>query len=253
MSTLGARPKIGIPFRSTADEQAGRRDDRSIRAIEEAGGEAVVLSLATPQKQLAEIAAQLDAFVLPGSPADVDPAWYHTARHPQCHDADPAREQADFTILDVALTAGKPVLGICYGMQSLNVYLGGNLHQDIPTELETSIQHHWSDRAAGAPEPFHLIALEPGSLVARLAGGAEARVNSSHHQSVRRVGRDLRIAATAPDGVIEAIERTGEGAWIAGVEWHPERMTGPEASGLGDDLFRALVNAALGVNTARVQ
>jgi putative glutamine amidotransferase len=235
------RPRVGISFRTFAEEQAGRGPDRYAQAVAAAGGEPVMLSLGLPQPRLLELAHLLDAFVLPGTPADVDPAWYHAARHARCGVADPRREQADFTLLDTALAEGKPVLAICYGIQSLNVYLGGTLVQDIVSEVETQIKHDWSDRASGAPEPYHAIRLAAGSRLAKLAGSIEVDVNSSHHQALLRLGRELRVAARAPDGIIEAVEWTG-GAWVTGVQWHPERTPGDTLSAA---LFRELVAATL--------
>jgi putative glutamine amidotransferase len=102
------------------------------------------------------------------------------------------------------------------------VFLGGTLVQDIPTEIATTIQHPWAGHEG--PEPHHTIALESGSRLAQLAGASEIRVNSSHHQSVLAPGKNLRIVAHAPDGVVEAVEWTGDSNWVTGVQWHPERM-----------------------------
>ena len=166
--------------------------------------------------------------VLPGSPADVDPARFGAPRQPECADPDPAREDTDFALLEHAFAENKPVLAICYGMQSLNVYLGGTLIQDIPIALGTPIEHDHQD---DAPEPFHPARIEPGTRLAQLAAGATAAVvNSSHHQSVKDPGRGLRIVARTADGVIESVEWTGDSNWVIGVQWHPERMTPADRS-----------------------
>ncbi|MBI3484558.1 MAG: gamma-glutamyl-gamma-aminobutyrate hydrolase family protein, partial [Acidobacteria bacterium] len=168
---------------------------------------------------------------------------------PACGESDRSREQTDFALLECAFAAGKPVLAICYGVQSLNVYLGGSLVQDIASEKQNPMTHAWEGRASGAPEPHHDVAIEPGSRLAQLAGASRARVNSSHHQSLDRLGRDLRVVARAPDGVIEAVELSADGAaphatgspWVLGVQWHPERMT---SDALAQSLFHELVAAA---------
>jgi putative glutamine amidotransferase len=223
MTPANERPRVGVPWRTAIEEAEGRRAayDRYLAAIRAGGSEPVELSLCAPVAELAAQAASLDALVLPGAPADVDPQWYHTARSPRCHAADPLREQADFALLDAAFAARKPVLAICYGMQSLNVWLGGRLFQDISEEFETAIEHAWPDRSR--PEPHHPVRLAPGSRLAALAGAAEVRVNSSHHQAVSMLGRGLRLAAEAPDAIIEAVELAADGHWVAGVQWHPER------------------------------
>jgi putative glutamine amidotransferase len=215
---------------------------------EAAGGQPVEIPLALPPAKLDEIARSVDAIVLPGSPADVDPGWYHAERAPQCAPADPYREQTDFALLDRAAAERKPVLAICYGVQSLNVYLGGTLVQDISSEMDTPIKHDW-DSKSGEPEPHHEIAIETGTELARLVGvGADLQiaargtvVNSSHHQSIARPGRGLRISGRAPDGVIEAVESIASGQWIVGAQWHPERA--PQDP-LTQALFSGLMAAA---------
>ncbi len=222
-----------MPFRSAKQEAAGKRPEKYLRMVEKAGGQPVVISLGESPAKLKELARRLDALVLPGSSADVDPARYHTRRHPRCAEPDPRRERTDCALFDSAFSECKPVLAICYGLQSLNVYLGGTLVQDIPSELRARLRHDWSGSTRQS-EPFHALRIEPGSLLAEIAGTTETRVNSSHHQAVLRPGRGLRVVARAPDGVVEALELSdglappGEDDrhWVVGVQWHPERMAG---------------------------
>jgi putative glutamine amidotransferase len=237
------KPRVGVPYRTRKEELSGERGKYNWygEAVRLAGGEPVEISLTLHANELRDLANTLDAFVLPGSPADVAPERYHVARRPECAESDPDRERTDSALLENAFAEGKPVLAICFGVQSLNVFLSGSLIQDIPTEIRTDIQHKW-EREQGAPEPFHLVKIEPGSRLAQLAGKNEARVNSSHHQSVLTPGRDLRVTAHAPDGVIEAVEWTGDANWITGVQWHPERMIKDDL--LAQALFRALVEVA---------
>jgi putative glutamine amidotransferase len=240
------RPRIGVPWRTAAEEAANRRAkiDKYVRAIEGAGGEAVLLSLVSPADVLKRLAEDLDAFLLTGSPSDIDPAHYRAKRHPAAEDADAARERTDFALLEHALGAGKPVLAICYGIQSLNVFLGGNLVQDIPTEVGTKICHTPEEDelpdGSETPDAIHGANFSSGQVFA-LAGAAQAEVNSWHHQSVLEPGRGLRVTARAPDGVIEAVEWADNSNWVLGVQWHPERMP---ADALAQALFRELVTAA---------
>ena len=236
--------RVGIPYRTRKEELKGERRKYEMyqAAVRQGGGEPVEISLGLDPSALKELARTLDAIVLPGSPADVDPALYHAARNPKTAEADVARQQTDRALLEHALGEHKPVLAICYGVQSLNVFLGGSLIQDVPSELHTQIQHSWIGQEQGAPEPRHEVHLEPGSRLARLAGASEAEVNSSHHQSVRDPGRGLRVAAHAEDGVIEAVEWTGDSNWVTGVQWHPERMA--QTDTFAQSLFRELVAAA---------
>ena len=243
-SESAGKPRVGVPYRTTNEELTSDRSryELYIDAVRLAGGEPAEISLSLGTPQLNEIAHSLDAFVLPGSPADVDPGRWKAQRHAKCAEPDPQRERTDYALLDHAIAERKPVLAICYGIQSLNAFLGGSLIQDIASELHTTIRHQWIGRKQGALEPFHIANVESGSRLIELAGTSEVRVNSSHHQSILNLGRDLRVSARAPDGVIEAVEWVGDTNWITGVQWHPERMVG--ADPLAGSLFEALVEAA---------
>jgi putative glutamine amidotransferase len=235
------RPRIGVPWRTSVEEAHGRRRayDRYLRAVREAGGEPVEVSLALPPAEVSRLAATLDGFVLPGSPADVEPRRFGGAAHAQNAHPDKRREHTDGGMLNHALVSGKPVLAICYGAQLLNVHQRGTLVQDIPSEMGNAMDH---DGGARRSESLHPIRIQSRQL-AELAGGWRARVNSSHHQSVGKPGQGLRVAARAPDGVIEALEWTGGPGWALGVQWHPERMCNdPFALAL----FRRLVKEAQG-------
>jgi putative glutamine amidotransferase len=240
---LKARPRVGVPYRTRKEELTGDFTiiEKYVTAINRAGGEPVVISLGRSRAEIDHIAKTLDAILLSGSPSDVDPSLFHSTRHSQTAPADPDRERTDFALLEHAFAQNKPLLAICYGIQSLNVFLGGTLLQDIPSEVGTKIEHEWDDEN-GAPETFHPIHIEPGSQLAQIAGADEALVNSSHHQSVLEPGRDLRVVARSEDQVIEAVEWTGGGPWVVGVQWHPERIADKDP--LARDLFRTLIEAA---------
>jgi len=247
-----SRPRVGVPWRTSAEEAANQRAkiDKYLQAVERAGGDPVLLSLVSGTEYLKREAENLDAVLLPGSPADIEPSHYGAKRHRATEDADPARERTDFVLLEHALADGKPALAICYGIQTLNVFLGGTLVQDIPTELGTKVCHSPEhDELPGGgetPDAMHPANLELGRVLA-LSGAARADVNSSHHQSVLQPGRGLRITARAPDGVIEAVEWAEPSNWVVGVQWHPERMP-------GDALAQALfLNLVLAAQQARVE
>ncbi len=240
-------PRVGVPWRTCAEEKSGNlpKIQNYYKAVEAVGGEPVPVSLVLPPAALERLARTLDAVVLPGSPADVDPGRYRASRHAQCADPDPQRERTDFALLDHAFAANKPVLAICYGTQLLNVYLGGKLIQSIASEFRTAIRHDKEDLPRGAEDPRHAARIEPGSKLATLAesagAGLSVEVNSSHHQAIASPGPNLRVTAQAPDGVIEAVEWTGSGNWVVGVQWHPERMA---SDALAAALFRELIAAA---------
>jgi len=249
--STASRPRVGIPWR-TSHEETNRIKSKLqyyLAAVTAAEGEPVPLSLQLSPKELSAQIKDLDAFVLPGAPSDVNPALYRAPRHEKTHDSDSHREQTDFAILEHAFASRKPVLAICYGCQSLNVSLGGTLYQDIASELHTSIEHSKNGLPPDAADPIHPARIDAGGEIAQLAaisglanrdGGFDARINTSHHQSVRDLGRGLRVAALAPDGVIEAVEHEQVEHWVVGVQWHPERMAGDALAGA---LFRALLQA----------
>jgi len=239
------RPRVGVPYRTRNEELTGERAkfESYLRSIETAGGTPVEVSLGLAKDELMKLADSLDAVVLPGSPADVNPSLYHASRHAKAAKEDEHRERTDYALLENAFGEGKPILAICYGIQILNVFLGGSLIQDIPSEMKTNIQHEWLGRSEGKPEPFHAAKFVSDSRIAKLNGATESQVNSSHHQSIREPGRNLRVAGRATDGVVEAVEWTGDANWVTGVQWHPERMTN---DALAKGLFRELVSAARG-------
>jgi len=257
MDTIQDRVRVGIPYRTSAEEASGEnaKHEDYCRAVRLAGGEPIAISLRLSDAELKALVRSLDAFVLSGSPADVAPERYGAQRLPECGESDAQRERADWAALEEAFTAHKPLLASCYGIQSLNVFLGGTLVQDIPSELPDALRHSTEGLPKGAPAPIHEVRIEPGSKLAELAGSTEARVNTSHHQAILKPGCGLRVTAAAPDGVIEAVEWIGDGTtadsngdWVVGVQWHPEHAI-HEASGdaFSDSLFRALVRAAAGV------
>jgi putative glutamine amidotransferase len=233
-------PRVGVPWRTEKQERARdlRYNQDYLDSVRRAGGEPVQISLLDTPEKLAQIARTLDAIILPGSPADIDPKLFSVPAHPKASRPDVKRQKTDFALLDHALATGKPVLATCYGLQSLNVYLGGSLCQDIPSQLRGPLIHSSDSDHQDAMHPVRVT----GGRLAVLAGRGEVRVNSSHHQSVRRPGRNLRVTAKAPDGVIEALEWAGGPGWVVGVQWHPERM--PQDP-LAQKLFRRLVSEAI--------
>jgi len=237
------RPRVGIPWRTTREEAENnrRKIENYEQAVLKAGGEPVLLPLTHPS-ELQLTLPTLDAFVLPGSPSDVEPREYGSENLGLSGAADLHREETDSTILDHAFANKKPVLAICYGHQFLNVHLGGTLIQDLRTETGTKIAHRKKDlQPEPTDDPRHHATLETGSRLATIAGNTHADVNSSHHQAIRKPGKNLRITARASDGTVEAVEWTGDSNWVTGVQWHPERMFGDPFS---ERIFRDFVAAA---------
>jgi putative glutamine amidotransferase len=245
-----SRPTVGIPWRTSEEEAQDNRPKIANyeEAVRRAGGEPVLIPLADRELQQ-RLIPDMDSFVLPGSPADVDPTQYGQMNQGKSAPADLPREQADRAILRHAFAARKPVLAICYGCQSLNVYLGGTLIQDVRSELGTTMAHRKKDLTPEPQnDPTHGAQFEAGSRLAEIAGAGEAQINSSHHQAIATPGRNLRVTAHSTDGIIEGVEWTGDANWVTGVQWHPERMFGDAFS---ERLFREFVTAARGAVVQR--
>lgn len=239
------RLRIGIPWRTTREEQNSTRQklDYYFAAVRQGGAEPVAVSLQLSPAQLADELSRLAGFVLPGSPSDVDPARYGAERHAKTTDIDENRYKTDAAILAHAFASGKPVFAICYGCQALNVFLGGTLIQDIPSERPDALVHGKTDQAAGATaaDLQHYASLATGSRLAALNGSAQATINTSHHQAIGVPGKSLLVTAQAPDGIVEGVEWRGDGQWVIGVQWHPERMAGDAfASRLFEDFVAAV-------------
>ena len=240
-----AAPRIAIPIPHSGDrEYAERSLPQYENAVRGAGGEPVRIELdRTPAEVMKQIEG-CDAVLLPGSGADVDPRKYHADRHKKTAPADDKRDLVDGLLLQDAYNLHKPVLGICYGLQSLNVYRSGSLVQHI----ESAISHGAGRTVANA----HTVKIEPESKLAEIVSASlspmkTVAVNSSHHQSADAVGDGLRVVArSAEDGIIEALEGTIPGHFVLAVQWHPERSVndGPEVAESAHAIFRAFIGAA---------
>jgi len=237
-ASSGPRPRIAVPEPCSYDlEYSNRALPAYLRALEAAGAEPVVIPLAGSPEDIATTITGCAAVLLPGSKADLDPQKYNAPKQPETNAADSLRDSADELLLQDAYNLRKPVFGICYGLQSLNVWRSGTLVQHI----RSAINH-----SAGANVPVaHNVQVEPDSQLQKIAGARNTviPVNSSHHQSAEVVGDGLRVTARCPsDGIIEAIEGTLPEHYVLAVQWHPER--GFEHDAVSANLFRSFVNAA---------
>jgi len=240
-------PRIAIPVPHSGDpEYAERSLPQYEKAVEMAGGEPVRIPLDQPPAEVMKLIERCDAVLLPGSKADVDPAKYDAPRDPQTAAADSGRDTVDELLLQDAYNMRKPILGICYGLQILNVYRSGTLIQHI----ESPVKHDAGRKVAIA----HTVELQPGSKLETILQAASAKalategqiavpVNSSHHQAANVVGDGLRVVARSPqDGVIEALEGTSPDHFVLAVQWHPERSVNEDEPSRA--IFRALIDAA---------
>ena len=234
------RPRIAIPLPHGSDtEYAQRAIPQYERAIELSGAEPVRIPLDRSPAEVMKLIEHCDGVLLPGSKADVDPAKFNADRHSKTEAADPKRDTVDELLLQDAYNMRKPVLGICYGLQILNVYRTGTLLQHI----ESRVNHE-----AGRKVPVaHEVRIESESKLAEIlaltAGEQTINTNSSHHQSAEVVGDGLRVVARCPqDGIIEALEGTAPDHFVLAVQWHPERSFDEDEH--SRQIFSALVEAA---------
>jgi putative glutamine amidotransferase len=241
MNEANSRPRIAIPVPHSGDrEYAERALPQYENAVSGAGGEPVRIELDLTPEEVRKQIESCDAILLPGSRADIDPRNYGADRHEKTAAADLKRDATDAILLQDAFKSHKPVLGICYGLQSLNVFRSGSLVQHI----ESAINH-----SAGRTVPnAHTVEVVPGSLLSDIVGSDKTlAVNSSHHQSADEAGEGLRVVArSSEDGVVEALEGTAPRHFVLAVQWHPERSVndGPEVAGSAKAIFRAFIAAA---------
>ncbi|HEY9507162.1 MAG TPA: gamma-glutamyl-gamma-aminobutyrate hydrolase family protein [Gemmatimonadales bacterium] len=210
-----------------------------VRSVLAAGGVPLVLSPILGPAYAARALDGVDGLVLTGG-EDMDPAWYRMEPHPKANPPSRERDLFELALLATARQREIPMLGICRGIQVLNVALGGTLWQDLPSELVGAVDH--SPEAARS-DRTHVVRLQAGSLIASALGGTEVRVNSFHHQAIRDLAPKLVATGWTEDGLIEAVEGAPGEPWLLAVQWHPEEMHA-EVRSPDRGIFRALVERA---------
>jgi len=247
-------PRIAIPLPHSLDhEYAERSIPQYERAVELAGGEPVRIRLDQSSAEILKMMEQCDGVLLPGSKADVDPSKFKAERSPHTAPADPRRDVVDDLLLEQAYRQRKPVLGICYGLQSLNVYRGGALIQHIPDFLPEATRTRVNHEAGKSVAVAHRVEIASKSKLANVVAANDGKtnvgapvvipVNSSHHQSANVIGEGLRIVARCvEDEIVEAVEGTTPDHFVLAVQWHPERSVEEDAASRA--IFRALIEAA---------
>lgn len=211
-------------------------------AVAKAGGVPVLIPYGDASAAT-DYLALCQGLVLTGGDFDIHPELYGEARRDACGPAKPSRTAFEWALCEAGLAAKTPVLGVCGGMQLMNVVRGGALYQDLKQDLGLATH----EQPPPKDVPTHPVAVAEGSLLARLVGADPLSVNSTHHQAVSRLGRGVLVSARAPDDVVEAIELP-DLPFALGVQWHPERVVAHDPRHAG--IWRGLVQAAAAAKAA---
>ena len=212
------------------------------RAVSNAGGLPVLIPLELSSDDLDALLPRLDGILFTGG-YDIDPQEYGGQLHPKVENIDHTRDKNETHLVQAVVEAGKPFLGICRGLQVINVALGGSLYEHLPDQLPGEVHHD----NHGHPRNFlaHSVSVESNSQLANILLSNQAQVNSLHHQGVRRPAHELLPTAYSPDGLVEAFELPGDSFGLA-VQWHPEELQGHESM---RRLFQAFIQSCQVVNS----
>jgi putative glutamine amidotransferase len=250
---LPNRPLIGIAAQSQgpiSDELSPSwiMGQRYVQVLTACGGVPWIIPLVeNDEDTLTSIYEHLDGIMLTGG-VDVDPANYQEDRHPLCGITDLPRDWTEMRLVRWALRDDKPVLGVCRGLQIINVAVGGTLYQDVETQFAGALQHDW-DGPQARSNLVHSVTVERRSRLAHILGRDETPVNSLHHQAIKNLAPALMPSAWAPDGLIEAVEGLN-GQYLVAVQWHPEELADTMAP--MRQLFASFVEAASACRLAKL-
>jgi len=236
------RPLIGIPCHALNRAETGRpiyANNRTyVHAVESAGGLPILIPMINDLNTLTALLSRLDGLILPGG-IDLHPSRYGEEVHPLTEKADLELDEFEIILASWAFQQDIPVLGICRGMQLINIVLGGTLFQDISNQYPNSIAH--THRHLPRTHLAHHIVVEPGSRMETILGAREVKVNSLHHQAIKEPGKGVRITGRAPDGIAELLEVTGY-RFVMAAQSHPEEIYSIEPA--FERLFAAFVQAS---------
>lgn len=242
---MGQRPRIGITMRLEIETRRFYLGRDYSEAVEAAGALPVHIPLVPKKEYIDSLLKGLDGIFLPGSDSDVDPSLFDEEPHPNLKTVVPEKDETDLLVIRAADKLGLPILGICYGMQALNVARGGSLIQDIGSLVEDGLKH---EQGKPLERASHSIEIDRDSLIGKFdaisGNGNMIRVNSHHHQAVGRVGEGLKAVAWAKDGVIECIQNTTSDRFVLGVQWHPELSW--QSDRFSSEIFDRFVDACRG-------
>jgi putative glutamine amidotransferase len=233
-------PLIGISGSVRLFEGAERAGVNAayVHSIAKAGGIPILLTSPIGADSAARSLEMIDGLVLTGG-HDLDPRWYDAQPSPALGPVDPLRDAFELALFHAARARGIPILGICRGLQLVNVAMGGTLYQDLPSEQPGDVPH---DAPVPRDARTHSISLTEGSRLQHALGAHELVTNSFHHQAIQDLAPGLVVTARADDGIIEGVEGSNDEEWLLAVQWHPEEFH-HDADSPDQRLFRALIRA----------
>lgn len=222
---MSKRPIIGVSAMNDRSEYGGELmavRPTYLRAIEAAGGIPLLIHLTDNLEVVRSLYDRCDAILLPGG-GDVDPTHYGEEHHPELGDVDPQRDHVEIQLARWSREDTRPLMGICRGLQVINVAFGGSLYQDIPAQLPDSLDHRANTKTRQWTQLIHGVRLDPNSWLAEHLATDDLMGNTMHHQAAKAIAPGLRVVGRAPDGVVEALESTGDQLVVA-VQCHPEHL-----------------------------
>lgn len=234
------KPLIGIAPSYKYDEQQILINKNYVQAILYSGGIPFILPVLFKDHLLDLYVNKLDGFILSGGP-DVDAKYFNQNNLQFSGEISPIRDEFEIQLVKKLISNNKPILGICRGIQVINIAAGGDIYQDLKNELKSDIPIMHSQKAPKW-HPIHKITIQPNTKVWSSFHQSEIYVNSFHHQAVKNLADDFIISSTSPDGIIESIEHK-HCNFIVGVQWHPELMWSKNAIFLG--IFKLLVDSCI--------
>lgn len=235
------KPIIALTPYFNIDKEEPYMRPAYIKAVRAAGGIPVILPLDLTEEDLAQLVGEFDGFLFTGGP-DVHPFYFGEETQAHCGSVCLRRDTMELALLKLVMAERKPILGICRGVQLINIGLGGDIYQDIPSQFH-------EDFPIAHTQPFyydipcHSVKVTPGTLLAKIAQSDSLRVNSMHHQAVRSVAAGLTASGHAPGGLVECIEKP-DYPYLIGVQWHPEYLWEQDQAAMR--LFASFVEAANG-------
>ncbi|MBI5815322.1 MAG: gamma-glutamyl-gamma-aminobutyrate hydrolase family protein [Nitrospinae bacterium] len=219
-------------------------------AVEKSGGVPVLIPVVATPAIMDRYLEIIDGLIISGGEFDIDPKLYGERKIPLCGALKPDRTLMEMRLLKKGLKMKMPVLGVCGGHQVINVAFGGSLYQDIPSQAGGPVKHE--QKPVPSTQASHDVEIAEGTLLAAVIGARKIKVNSTHHQGIKKLGRGLCASGKAIDGLVEAVERKGDkGPFLLGTQWHPEQLYNKDQA--SRKIFKKFMEACVVFNSLKTK